>query len=71
MPIEIGPRSKDRMLIDDAWLYCACLFYDGYYNWRLPTADEYMNHSEIDYVSWSTGDAFDTFNYVTPVRDVK
>jgi hypothetical protein len=70
MPIEIGPRSKDNISFDEAWLYCACLFHNDRSDWRLPTADEYMNHSGVHYDSFSEGDTFDELNYVTPVRDI-
>ena len=32
--------ANRRLTLDEAWLYCACLFEDRYSDWRLPNADE-------------------------------
>ena len=32
--------ANRRLTLDEAWLYCACLFEDGYSDWRLPNVDE-------------------------------
>lgn len=36
--ITVGPII--RLPYDEAWLYCACLYHDGYSDWRLPLLAE-------------------------------
>ena len=33
--IEIGTFHHVRLQYDEAWLYCACLYHDGYSDWRM------------------------------------
>ena len=40
MQISIGPKTADMITYDLAWLFCACLFHEGYSDWRIPTRGE-------------------------------
>ena len=35
MNIDIGPMSNNMLSLDEAWLYCACLYHGGYSDWRM------------------------------------
>ena len=45
----VGPFT-----FDEAWLYCACLYSNGFSDWRIPTTDEYITDSKV--LGWSQGD---------------
>ena len=69
--IDIGPESKE-ITITEAWLYCACLYHDGYSDWRLPDWDEiFYIQSRASWDSsdtnrkWTDSDRFATL----PVRN--
>jgi hypothetical protein len=73
--IELAPEAKEQISYDTAWLYCATLTRNNYYDWRLPTHKEYnkslliMNWYEYrPYIlGLGLGDELITF-HVTPVR---
>jgi hypothetical protein len=72
--IEIGPRTKKKMSYDDAWLYCATLTHDNYYNWRIPTQQEYLDPDFVHSHVWDQSDAKtyrlkDIMFPTVPVRD--
>lgn len=68
--IEIGERTKFLMTYDEARMYCFSLNIDGKIGWRLPTTNEYMQHSKIT-ESWHLSRKMGLKWYVTPVRDIK
>lgn len=61
--IEIGTFHHKRLSRDNAWLYCACLYENGYNDWRMPDWQEY-----IDYVKYSpfVRQAIDENNTIAP-----
>ena len=61
--IEIGTFHHKRLQYDEAWLYCACLYENGYNDWRMPDWQEY-----IDYVKYSpfVRKAMDENNNIAP-----
>jgi hypothetical protein len=44
--ITVGPII--RLPYDEAWLYCACLYHDGYSDWRLPLREETYEGSDLE-----------------------
>ena len=72
MNIQVKHDSP-RLPYDAAWLYCACLYHDGYSNWRLPTHKEYMSHPTI--AGWHQDDEPNHLGKgirweIFPVRDI-
>ena len=80
MNVDFAQPSQHKILFDEAWLYCACLFYNGYSDWRLPYYSEvykeikemngwynhYTNHGW-----YNADDPLDqSFYYAFPVRDI-
>ena len=75
MQISIGPII--RLPYDEAWLYCACLYHDGYSDWRLPSKGEVYSGGDLEQhiPLWLSSDVVyeyrqdSTYN-VVPVRTV-
>lgn len=40
MKIDFGTKHKGPLTYDIGWLYCACLYENGYSDWRLPNDDD-------------------------------
>ena len=69
MNIDLGPTSEIVSSHDEAWLYCACLYHNGYSDWRLSNRKEYSNLNII--YGWWQGSARNNLPNVTmPVRDL-
>ena len=67
--IERAVRLK-AVPFDIAWLYCACLYDNGYSDWRMPTAIEAEGKGWYDSdVEWCDRYLHSTYT-VLPVRDV-
>ena len=66
--IELALRTLKEMPYDEAWLYCVTCTHDNYYDWRIPTVDEYKSSRCV--LSWhETRYKFlDPRYHVTPVR---
>jgi hypothetical protein len=59
------------MTVDEAFLYCITLQYNGYNDWRLPTEFEYGYYAGLSF-SWYTDRDQSEFNWpAIPVRDIK
>lgn len=80
-PIEGASESKIRLTLDEAWLYCVCLYHNGYSDWRLPTYPEYLSIGWLPENCWDQSDWYRSIDprdlsrfpvsytqYVTPVR---
>lgn len=79
--IEIAPMSYEMMPYDQAFLYTLTCTLHGCYDWRLPTFDEWRDHSP-NIVGWNdkgklTPEEFRACTdssihrcYVNPVRDI-
>ena len=73
--ITVGPIIK--LPCDEAWLYCACLYHDGYSDWRLPAWGEVYSGGDLEQhiPLWLSSDVVyeyrqdSTYN-VVPVRTV-
>ena len=79
-PIEGAPESKNQLTLDEAWLYCACLYHNGYSDWRMPTYPQYLSIGRLPDNCWQ--DDWYRFNdpkdfpkrsdvnrrFITPVR---
>ena len=50
--IEYAPLSPIELSIEEAWLYCVTLEYNGYHDWRMPTIHEYITDPEIPTVTF-------------------
>ena len=46
-------QANHKLTIDEAWLYCACLYHNGYSDWRIPTMIEAQSN---------LGQIWDTFD---------
>jgi hypothetical protein len=69
--IELAPKSDCEMTVDEAFLYCITLQYNGYNDWRLPTEFEYGYYAGLSF-SWYTDRDQSEFNWpAIPVRDIK
>ena len=44
--ITVGPVIE--LPYDEAWLYCACLYHDGYSDWRWPSLAEVEACDDFD-----------------------
>ena len=51
--LEIGPCSSHTLILDEAWLYCITLEYDGHRDWRLPTWQEMNSHQMRNCRGWT------------------
>jgi hypothetical protein len=66
-----------RLPYDEAWLYCACLYHDGYSDWRLPSWDEVYSGGDLEQhiPLWLSSDVIHEYTHnskynVVPVRTV-
>ena len=69
MNVEFAQRLEHDLPFDVAWLYCVCLFEDGYSDWRMPAYNEYLDYNKIFYDDFCESD-HNTQDYctVTPIR---
>jgi hypothetical protein len=52
--IEVAPTPPKKMTYDEAVLYCQFLTHRGFTNWRLPTYEEWYDHSTTT-LTWFEG----------------
>ena len=55
MPLTIQDKTN-LLSYDEAWLYCACLFEDGYSDWRMPSYVERIQYIHHDLYIWDNDD---------------
>ena len=56
--IEFAPDTPLQLTYDEAWLYCATLTHNNYYDWRIPTWLEAQDYyKRIHKHSWVVEDA--------------
>ena len=77
--IMTAPMPKKRMTNDIAWLYCACLHYEGYSDWTVykngQNCDKFIEfhpkNQKIKMPFWTYDDDFDKGTmYIRPQRIV-
>jgi hypothetical protein len=69
--IESAPESENMMTYEEAVLYCSFCNYNGYTDWRMPTAAEYGKLKMT--LCWYVTVQIPSNNvcwWVIPVRDV-
>jgi len=64
-PLVSAPESKNQLTLDEAWLYCVCLYHNGYSDWRMPTYPEYLSIGWLPDNCW---DQTDWNNFVNPSK---
>ncbi len=68
--IERAPISENKMTFEEAILYCQFCNHNGYTDWRMPTADEWICDVDIPFSSWYISDPDVYASCVVPVRDI-
>ena len=72
--MNIGTRTSDQIAFDEAWLYIACLYEQGYSDWRFPTSQNRRTYGlywcwSADTVPLPFSDSFyNHTKHVYPVR---
>jgi len=65
--LEYAPYSKNKIVWDKAWLYCATCTYNNKYDWRMLTVNEFR--SDPDVHGWFCVPKQMVEFVVLPVRD--
>lgn len=69
--LKIAESSPHALSYDDAWLYCATCTEFSYYDWRLPTHNEYQSDQLRNIYGWTEDSDYRGKIRTFPVRSMK
>ena len=68
--LKMAEPSPHALSYDDAWLYCATCTDDRYYDWRLPTYNEYQSNQLRNSYGWTEDSDYRGKIRTFPVRSI-